>query len=78
MNTAQSEQPKKLEETERGLNMDDILTGGQTVEVINELKSSTADIFETASLKLHKWNSNVNPLGEETSLNFRRRNLPQL
>ena len=32
LNTAQSEQPKKVEEIERGFNMDDIIPGGQTVE----------------------------------------------
>ena len=64
---------KNLDETERGLNMDDILSGGLTVEEIKELKSTTTDILETAPLKLHKWNSNDHPVG---GIDPRRRNKP--
>ena len=65
LNTVRSEQPKQVEEIERSLYVDDILSGGQTVEETKELKNSTTKIFETASLKLHKWNSNVQSLEED-------------
>ena len=65
LNTERSEQPKQVEEIERSLYVDDILSGGQTVEETKELKNSTTKIFETASLKLHKWNSNVRSLEED-------------
>ena len=65
LNTERSEQPKQVEEIERSLYVDDILSGGQTVEETKELKNSTTKIFETASLKLHKWNSNVQSLEED-------------
>ena len=46
--------------------MDDILSGGQTVEEVKELKSGTTEIFDAESLKLHKWNSNFKSLEEES------------
>ena len=65
LTTARSEHPKQAEEIECSLYVDDILSGGQTVEEVKELKRATTSIFERASLKLHKWNSNVDSLDEE-------------
>ena len=53
LNLARTEQPKQVEEIQRSLYVDDILSGGQTVEEVKELR------------KLHKWNSNVKSLEEE-------------
>ena len=66
LNLARTEKPKQVEEIERSLYVDDILSSGQTVEEVKDLKSGTTGIFDTASLKLHKWNSNVKSLEEKS------------
>ena len=35
--------------------MDDLISGGATVEEAKELKEWAIEIFEDASLTLHKW-----------------------
>ena len=39
--------------------MDDLLSGGQTVEKAREIKDTAREIFGKAFFQLHKWNSNV-------------------
>lgn len=65
LNLTPSEKREQVEEIERSLYVDDILSGGQTVEEVKQLKGVMSEIFESASLKLHKWNSNVKSLEEE-------------
>ena len=42
--------------------VDDILTGGSSVETVRELKDKTTEIFSKATFQLHKWHSNVTEL----------------
>ena len=42
--------------------VDDLLTGGQTIPQAEDRKERTVEIFEDASFKLHKWNSNASEL----------------
>ena len=51
--------PETVLEIERGLYVDDLLSGGQTVEKAREIKATAREIFGKASLQLHKWNSNA-------------------
>ena len=52
--------PEIVPEIERGLFVDDILTGNQTVRRAWEMKD--ADFFGKATFWLHKWNSNAREL----------------
>jgi hypothetical protein len=49
-------------ELRKSLYVDDLLTGGQTIPQAEDRKERTVEIFEDASFKLHKWNSNVSEL----------------
>ena len=52
------EQIKQLEETEKNLHVDGIVTGGCTLEEVSQLKIITVSTFQDAGFELHKWNSN--------------------
>lgn len=51
--------PETVPEIERGLYVDDLLLGGQTVEKAREIKDTAREIFGKAFFQLHKWNSNA-------------------
>lgn len=42
--------------------MDDLLTGGPTVEKAPQVKKTATEIFAKATFTLHKWNSNAREL----------------
>ena len=52
------EQIKQLEETEKNFYVDDIVTGGCTLEEVSQLKTITVSTFQDAGFELHKWNLN--------------------
>lgn len=51
-----------MEEIERELYVDDILSGGPTTEEVKQKKATTTEIFAQATFHLHKWHSNVKEL----------------
>lgn len=62
-----SRHPKSVEEIRRSLYVDDLISGGTTVNEAKELKEDAIEIFDDASFCLHKWHSNVPEL-EATEL----------
>ena len=58
LDTCRGDQPKYVEEIERSLYVDDLLTGGQTVQEAKEMKAAATVIFGQACFQLHRWNSN--------------------
>ena len=54
--------PETVPEIERGLYVDDLLTGGPTVEKAQQVKKTATEIFAKATFTLHKWNSNAREL----------------
>jgi len=54
--------PDTVQEIERGLYVDDLLTGNQTVEKAQEIKNTATEILGKACFQLHKWNSNAREL----------------
>ena len=63
---SRSEHPEAVTEIERSMYVDDLVTGGSTVQEANEVKKSAIEIFEKAKFELHKWGSNVREL-EQTA-----------
>ena len=59
LNTCRDKHPKCVEEIERELYVDDILSGGPTTEEVKQKKATTTEIFAQAIFHLHKWHSNV-------------------
>ena len=58
--------PELIKEIRDGLYVDDLMTGGETVEITAEKKSITTEVFKDASFIIHKWHSNAPEL-EATS-----------
>ena len=56
------ERPDDVEELERCLYVDDIISGGESVEQAKARKEAATVILEDATFKLHKWASNVSAL----------------
>ena len=42
--------------------MDDLLTGGPTVEKARQVKNTTTELFAKTTFTLHKWSSNAREL----------------
>ena len=57
-----AEDPKCIEEIERSLYVDDLISGGQTVTEARRVKGGVTEIFSKAHFTLHKWHSNVSKL----------------
>jgi hypothetical protein len=54
----QSIYPREVDEIRRSLYVDDLISGGTTVEKTEHLKKSCVTIFGEAKFDLHKWHSN--------------------
>ena len=52
----------------RSLNVDDIITGEETVDQVHELKGTAIWVFKGAGFESHKWNSNVPELDTDNQL----------
>ena len=48
-----------VEEIERSLYVDDLISGGPTVEDAQQVKLVSTEIFSQASFEMHKWHSNA-------------------
>ena len=56
-------------EIQKSLYVDDLVSGGETIEKVNQLKKTSVEIFNDGTFQLHKWHSNVLALEvEETHL----------
>ncbi|XP_022781218.1 uncharacterized protein LOC111322405 [Stylophora pistillata] len=66
LNTWESHHPKLIKEIRDGLYVDDLMTGGETVELTAVKKVITTEVFKDATFTVHKWHSNASEL-ETTS-----------
>ena len=48
-----------VEEIEKSLYVDDVISGGDTIDQVGELKDASITVFGEAGFQLHKWHSNV-------------------
>ena len=51
--------------TENDMNVDDLVTGGNNLEEVKEIKQNSVLLFKKGGFNLHKWNSNVPELESE-------------
>jgi hypothetical protein len=56
--------PNLVKEIRDGLYVDDLMTGGESVETMTTKREKAIEVFEDGSFKLHKWHSNVMSLEE--------------
>ncbi len=54
-----------MEEIRKGLYVDDLMMGGETVDTVATKRTRAVEVFNDGAFKLHKWHSNVKAL--ETS-----------
>lgn len=66
LNTWESHHPELIKEIRDGLYVDDLMTGGETVELTAVKKVITTEVFKDATFTIHKWHSNASEL-ETTS-----------
>jgi hypothetical protein len=62
----ESKYPNEVKEIRDGLYVDDLMTGGESVESVSTKREKAVEVFEDGSFKLHKWHSNVMDLEENT------------
>ena len=60
--------------------VDDLVTGGESLQEVEKIKSDSIELFEKGGFKLHKWHSNetnleTNDLNSEKELNFAKEHL---
>ena len=58
LDACRAEFPDQVREIEKSLYVDDLISGGPTVQAARELKAGATHVFGEASFKLHKWHSN--------------------
>ena len=51
--------PHLAEELQKGLYVEDLMTGGTATTEMREKRTKAVEIFEDATFQLHKWHSNV-------------------
>ena len=66
--TWEKRRPEDVKELRRSLYVDDILSGGETVQKARERKGAATTILEDATFSLHKWASNENSLEDKPDL----------
>lgn len=59
LNTCRPTNPDRVAEIERELYVDDLISGGGTVQEAKQKKATATEMFRQATLHLHKWHSNV-------------------
>ena len=51
--------PAVVEEIEKSLYVDDVISGGDTIDQVGELKEASITVFGEAGFQFHKWHLNV-------------------
>ncbi len=64
LTSVEDEFPDEVIEIKESLYVDDVLSGGSTVDEVHSLKESAIEIFDRAHFQLHKWHSNEKSLEE--------------
>ena len=62
------------------MHVDDLVTGGESLQEVEKIKSDSIELFEKGGFKLHKWHSNepnleTNNRNSEKELNFAKEHL---
>ena len=60
--------PELVKEIEKSLYVDDLVSGGPTMQAAQGVKAGAINVFGQASFKLHKWHSNVPELESPSEL----------
>ena len=69
LSTWEDRRPEEVSELRKSMYVDDLVSGGKTVEEAKKLKTNATEIFNDATFTLHKWHSNEPEL-EDPSTNL--------
>ena len=72
LDTWESQHPELIKEIRDGLYVDDLMTGGETVQLTAEKKATTTKVFKDATFTIHKWHSNAPELEAVRRVNVRK------
>lgn len=67
LDTWESQHPELIKEIRDGLYVDDLMTGGETVQLAAEKKATTTKVFKDATFTIHKWHSNAPELEADSA-----------
>ena len=67
LDTWEKDRPGAVAELRKSLYVDDLVSGGRTVQQAQQNKQESTDILHDATFQLHKWNSNHRELEDSTS-----------
>ena len=67
LDTWEKDRPGVVAELRKSLYVDDLVSGGRTVQQAQQNKQESTDILHDATFQLHKWNSNHRELEDSTS-----------
>jgi hypothetical protein len=59
--------PDEVALLRRSMYVDDLLTGGRTVQEVQKRREIAKEILHDATFELHKWNSNIPQLQDDAS-----------
>ena len=62
-----SQHPELIKQIRDGLYVDDLMTGGGTVQLTAEKKATTTKVFKDAKFTIHKWHSNAPELEADSA-----------
>ena len=58
---------KVIEVIENGMYVDDLVTGGESLDEVKTTKEKSIELFKKGGFNLHKWNSNVPSLESKSA-----------
>ena len=67
LDTWEKDLPRVVAELRKSLYVDDLVSGGRTVQQAQQNKQESTDILHDVTFQLHKWNSNHRELEDSTS-----------
>ena len=59
LESCRSSYPEIVKELEKSLYVDDLISGGPTLNKVEQIKSTATEIFARGTFELHKWHSNM-------------------
>ena len=68
-NNYRFEYQKLIEKIKDDMYVDDLMTGGNNISEVKEIKNQSIDLFAKGGFKLHKWHSNISSLENNSSEN---------
>jgi hypothetical protein len=67
LQNCQEHYPETVEELKNSTHVDDVISGGETVEQVQKFKEESVELFSQGGFPLHKWHSSDPQFEEQQS-----------